>query len=78
VWLEYDEVSGLTDKYDRTLAFVWLDQQTMLNEVLIAEGFAEEVTYTDGYAHQGEFRAAEDAARAAGLGLWTACAGEAQ
>ncbi len=78
VWLEYDVASGLTDKYDRTLAFVWLDQQTMLNELLIREGFAEEVTYTDGYAHQSDFRAAEDAARNAGAGLWTACAGEVQ
>lgn len=73
VWLEYDEASGLTDKYDRTLAFIWLDQQTMLNELLIREGFAEEVTYTDGYAHQRDFRDAEDAARNAGLGLWGAC-----
>ena len=73
VWLEYDEASGLTDKYDRTLAFVWLDQETMLNELLIAEGYAEEVTYTDGYAHQRDFRDAEDAARAAAAGLWGAC-----
>ena len=73
VWLEYDEASGLTDKYDRTLAFVWLDQQTMLNELLIAEGYAEEVTYTDGYAHQREFHAAERAAQSAGAGLWGAC-----
>ena len=73
VWLEYDEASGLTDKYDRTLAFVWLDQQTMLNELLIAEGYAEEVTYTDGYAHQRDFRDAERAAQQAGAGLWGAC-----
>lgn len=73
VWLEYDEASGLTDKYDRTLAFVWLDQQTMLNELLIAEGYAEEVTYTDGYAHQRDFQDAERAAQSSGLGLWGAC-----
>ena len=60
------------------LAFVWLDQQTMLNELLIREGFAEEVTYTDGYAHADELRAAENAARDAGAGLWSACAGEIQ
>lgn len=76
VWLEYDEASGLTDKYDRTLAFVWLDNDTMLNEVLVAEGYAEEVTYTDGYAHQADLRAAEARAREAGAGLWSACAGE--
>ena len=73
VWLEYDEASGLTDKYDRTLAFVWLDADTMLNEILIAEGFAEEVTYTDGYAHQRDFRQAESSARDARAGLWGAC-----
>lgn len=76
VWLEYDEVSGLTDKYDRTLAFVWLDQQTMLNELLIREGYSEEVTYTDGYAHQRDFQEAEREAQSAGAGLWTACAGQ--
>jgi micrococcal nuclease len=73
VWLEYDDALGLTDKYDRTLAFVWLDPRTMLNELLIAEGYAEEVTYTDGYAHQRDFQDAEDRARAAGAGLWGAC-----
>lgn len=73
VWLEYDEVSGLTDKYDRTLAFVWLDQQTMLNELLIREGFAEELTYTEGYAHAEDFRVAETRARDARAGLWGAC-----
>jgi micrococcal nuclease len=73
VWLEYDEVSGLTDKYDRTLAFVWLDPETMLNEILIAEGYAEEVTYTEGYAHAEDFRAAESRARDAGAGLWGVC-----
>lgn len=76
VWLEYDAASGLTDKYDRTLAFVWLDSDTLLNEVLVAEGFAEEVTYTDGYAHQADLQAAEARAREAGAGLWSACAGE--
>lgn len=73
VWLEYDAVSGLTDKYDRTLAFVWLDPETMLNEILIAEGYAEEVTYTEGYAHAEDFRAAESRARDARAGLWGAC-----
>lgn len=73
VWLEYDEASGLTDKYDRTLAFVWIDEQRMLNEILIAEGFAEEVTYTKGYAHADAFRAAEKQAQASAAGLWGAC-----
>ena len=73
VWLEYDEVAGETDKYDRTLAYVWLTPDQMLNEELVREGYAEERTYVEGYRYEQRFRAAEDAAQAAGAGLWTAC-----
>ena len=76
VWLEYDEVTGLTDKYDRTLAYVWLTQDTMLNEQLVREGFAEERTYQEGYRYQDRLRAAEEVAQAAGAGQWSACPGE--
>lgn len=73
VWLEYDEVSGLTDKYDRTLAYVWLSSDLMLNEQLVREGFAEEYTYSEGARHQPQMRQAEGEARASGAGLWSAC-----
>lgn len=76
VWLEYDEVTGLTDKYDRTLAYVWLTPDTLLNEQLVREGFAEERTYQEGYRYQDRLRAAEEVAQAAGAGQWTACPGE--
>lgn len=75
VWLEYDAVSGMTDKYDRTLAFVWLSPDAMLNEQLVEEGFAEQVTYTEGFSHEQVLRQAEERARASGAGLWTACGG---
>ena len=73
VWLEYDAVSGELDKYGRTLAYVWMSQDQMLNEELVREGFAQERTYDDGYKYQQRLRAAEDAAQAEGAGLWTAC-----
>lgn len=73
VWLEYDEASGMTDKYDRTLAFVWLSPDDMLNEQLVREGYAEQVSYTDGFAHEARLQDAEDRARASGAGLWGAC-----
>ena len=73
VWLEYDDVTGETDKYGRTLAYVWLTPSQMLNEELVREGFAEERTYQDGYRYQDLLRTAEDAAQSAGAGLWTAC-----
>lgn len=73
VWLEYDEVSGLTDKYDRTLAYVWLTPDTMLNEVLVLEGFAEEYPYSKGARYEQEFADAEREAQRDGAGLWSAC-----
>lgn len=73
VWLESDPVSGDTDKYGRTLAYVWLTPDVMLNELLIREGYAEEYTYQEGYRYQQLFRDAESAAQAEGLGLWSAC-----
>jgi len=73
VWLEYDPVSGMTDKYDRTLAYVWLSQDVMLNELLVREGFAEEYPYSKGAKFEEEMAAAERAAQAAGAGLWGAC-----
>ncbi|MFM8775020.1 MAG: thermonuclease family protein [Actinomycetota bacterium] len=73
VWLEYDEVTGETDKYDRTLAYVWLTPDQMLNEELVREGYAEERTYEDGYRYQDRLRDAEEAAQGAGAGLWSAC-----
>lgn len=73
VWLEYDPVSGMTDKYDRTLAYVWLSPDVMLNELLVREGFAEEYPYSKGAKFEDEMAAAERAAQAEGAGLWSAC-----
>jgi micrococcal nuclease len=73
VWLEYDEVSGFTDKYDRTLAYVWLTPDTMLNEELVREGFAEQYTYAEGFRHQRLLERAEREARSSRAGLWSAC-----
>ena len=67
---EYDAtVTGHDEQYREVFA----GYETMLNEVLIAEGYAEEVTYTEGYAHAEDFRAAESRARDARAGLWGAC-----
>ena len=39
VYLEYDQ--ELTDKYGRTLAYVYLEDMTFVNELLIKEGYAK-------------------------------------
>ncbi len=71
VWLEDDPSQGHLDKYGRTLAYVWIDQ-VLLNQTLVAEGFAHEYTYDKPYAYQGRFRGVETAAKAAQIGFWSA------
>jgi micrococcal nuclease len=71
VELEFDR--DLIDPYDRTLAYVWLGGR-LFNETLVRRGFAEAKAYPPNTAHQTQFDAAEASARAAGRGLWGACA----
>ncbi|GAA1890469.1 thermonuclease family protein [Williamsia serinedens] len=74
VTLESDPVAGRHDRYGRTLAYVWLPDGIMLDEELIAEGYGREYDYADQpYRYRPQLRAAQDAARAAGRGLWSAC-----
>lgn len=71
VWLEGDPTQGDTDRYGRRLAYVWSDEHTMVNETLLAEGYAREYTYDAAYSHQERFRQAQDDAQSAGAGLWS-------
>ncbi len=76
VQLETDPSQDLYDKYGRLLAYVWLTDGTNFNEYQIAHGFGYEYTYDLPYKYQKGFKAAQAAARTAGLGLWApgACA----
>jgi micrococcal nuclease len=77
VLLEFEPSQGRTDKYDRWLAYVWLTDGTLVNERMIAEGYAFEYTYDLPYRHRDRFIAAEQAASSAQVGLWApdACGG---
>lgn len=64
------------DRYDRLLAYVIRDQDSVLvNLLLVEEGFAEAKAFPPNLAHQGELDQAEAHARAEGRGLWPACGG---
>lgn len=78
VWLEYDPAGDRKDRCGRTLAYVWLDQSTLVNQSMLTGGFAHEYTYNTPYKYQAAFKAEESAARADGKGLWAAdtCAGD--
>jgi micrococcal nuclease len=68
VRLEYD--GDRKDQYNRTLAYVILEDGTVANEAIIRAGWAE--TYRRfNYRLKADFQAAEREARAARRGMWT-------
>lgn len=58
------------DPYNRVLAYVWLPDGPMFNEVLVKQGYAQVATYPPNVKYVDRFRAAQQEARAAGRGLW--------
>jgi micrococcal nuclease len=80
VRLEYDESQGTLDKYNRTLAYLYMENGTLFNKYMIAEGFGHEYTYSMPYKYRSDFKAAEENARGQKKGLWAddACQSAAQ
>lgn len=73
VKLEADSSQGERDKYNRLLRYVFLEDGTSFNRLMIAEGYAHEYTYqSNPYKYQIEFKEAEENAREDGKGLWGA------
>lgn len=72
VQLEYDDTQGNTDKYDRILAYAYLQDGRMLNKMMIADGYAFEYTYekSNPYKYQSAFKAAQKIAEHEYRGLW--------
>lgn len=68
LFLEYDARSF--DKYGRRLCYVFLPDKTMLNERIIAAGFASVMTIPPNVKYQDRFLRAYRAAREEGCGLW--------
>lgn len=66
--LEYEE-NNLTDKYDRLLAWVWVDGE-LLQHKLVAEGYAE-VKYIYGeYKYTEQLEAMQEYAKQQKKGIW--------
>lgn len=61
------------DRYGRALAYVYLPDGTMFNEVLVREGYAQTLTIPPNVDHADRFRALAKRARERGRGLWSAC-----
>lgn len=77
ITIEKDPTQGETDKYGRTLAYVFYNGINM-NTQMILDGYAFEYTYSKAYKYQKEHRNAEVTAKNANLGLWSAttCGGD--
>lgn len=76
VFLSADISQGDRDKYNRLLRYVFLEDNTNFNKLMISEGYAHEYTYNIPYKYQQEFKQAEKEARENKRGLWAndACA----
>jgi len=68
VRLEYDV--GRYDRYKRTLAYVYLEDGTFLNALLVKEGSANIATYPPNVKYAELFIKLEREARGKGKGLW--------
>jgi len=58
------------DPYERVLAYVWLPDGKMFNEVLVRGGYAQVATFPPNVKYVERFLAAQREARAEGAGLW--------
>lgn len=70
-WVQGDQ--ELRDRYGRALLYVWNDHGVFVNERMVRRGFARAVLFRPNDRYIDRMRSAEDAARKAGRGLWSAC-----
>ncbi|MDF1618562.1 thermonuclease family protein [Petrocella sp. FN5] len=68
IYLERD-ISDV-DQYGRALRYIFLEDGTLFNELLIKEGYGKVVTYPPDVKYSERFVAAQIDAREAGRGLW--------
>ncbi|MDP3712350.1 MAG: thermonuclease family protein [Mycobacteriales bacterium] len=59
-----------TDRFGRTLLYVWDDEGRNLQQHLLADGFAQVLVVRPNTEHLEAMRAAEDVGRAQGRGVW--------
>lgn len=63
------------DRYGRLLRYVWLEDGTFVNAQLVADGYAQVVTYPPDVRWVDLYRELQRVAREEGRGLWGGCAG---
>lgn len=71
LWLEADVEDR--DRYGRLLRYLWRDDGTMVNEVLVSQGWARATLYPPNERYWPVMQQAEDEARERDAGLWKRC-----
>lgn len=61
------------DKYGRLLRYVYLEDETFVNFVLVEKGYAQSVSYPPDLKYQSILNNAEEKAEKNKFGLWGAC-----
>ena len=72
VELEFDV--DRTDRYDRTLAYVWVGNE-LFDERILADGYAVLLTVPPNVRYVDRLTQAQQVGREVGAGLWGACPG---
>lgn len=70
ITLESDGNQSDRDKYGRLLRYVFLNDGSLINKLIISEGYGHEYTYDVPYKYQSEFKQAQTTARKSKKGLW--------
>lgn len=70
LYIEYDSKADKVDKYDRTLAWVWIDD-TLLQTELVKNGYAKVAYLYDEYKYASELRKFEEYAKDNKLNIWS-------
>lgn len=68
--LEYDNNSAKIDKYDRQLAWIFVDAN-LLQKELIENGLAQTYMLQDNYKYAGILQESEEIARNQNIGMWS-------
>ena len=58
------------DKYNRLLAYLWLDEKTLINELMLRNGYAVLFTIQPNSNHVDRLKKAQTAAREDHAGIW--------
>lgn len=68
--LEFDNIADKKDKYDRYLAWIWIDDE-LLQNLLVENGLAETYMLQNNYKYAGILQESEEIAKNNKLGIWS-------